>query len=77
MKKVAMRRYFCNWFLQAVHDSVVDSRFMFFTLEAWFYMSGCISTQNNRYWSSFNLRQTSEVPLLDQKIGVWCSIIAT
>jgi hypothetical protein len=32
--------------------------------------SDWVYSQNNRYWSSINLRQTSEVPLHDQKIGV-------
>jgi hypothetical protein len=29
------------------------------------------------YWSSINPRQTFEVPLHDQKIGVWCAITAS
>jgi hypothetical protein len=49
----------------------------FFTDEAWFHLSGYINAQNNRYWSSINPRQTFEVPLHDQKIGVWCAITAS
>jgi hypothetical protein len=40
-------------------------------------MNGFIITLNNMYWSSINPRQTFEVPLPDQKIGVWCVIRAT
>jgi hypothetical protein len=29
------------------------------------------------YWSSINQRQTFEVPLHDQKIGVWCARTAS
>jgi hypothetical protein len=28
------RTHFCNWFLQAVHDGVLDPKLMFFTDEA-------------------------------------------
>jgi hypothetical protein len=71
------RMHFCKWFLQAVHDSVLDPKRTFFTDEAWFHLSGYISAQNNRYWSSINPRQTFEVPLHNQKIGVWCAITAS
>jgi hypothetical protein len=71
------RTHFCNWFLQAVHDGVLDSEFTFFTDEAWFHLSGYINAQSNRYWSSSNPKQTFEVPLHDQKIGVWCAITAS
>jgi hypothetical protein len=70
------RTHFCNWLLQAVHDGVLYPKLTFFTDEAWFHLSGYISAQNNRYWSSINLKQTFEVPLCDQKIGVWCAITA-
>jgi hypothetical protein len=36
-----------------------------------------ISAQNSRHWSNVNPRQTSEVSLYDQKIGVWCAITPT
>jgi hypothetical protein len=71
------RMYFCSLFLQAVHDGVLDPKVTFFTDEACFHLSGYINAQNNRYWSSINLRQTFEVPLHNQKIGVWCAITAT
>jgi hypothetical protein len=71
------RTHFCNWILQAVHDGVLDPKLAFFTDEAWFHLSGDINAQNNRYWSSINPRQTFEVPLHDQKTGVWCAITAS
>jgi hypothetical protein len=37
---------FCNWFLQAVHDGVLDPEFTFFTDEAWLHLSGYINAQN-------------------------------
>jgi hypothetical protein len=45
------RTQFCD-FLQAVHDGVLDPKLTFFTDEASFNLSGYISVQNNRYWSS-------------------------
>jgi hypothetical protein len=71
------RTHFCNLFLQAVHDGVLDPKLTFFTDEAWFHPNGYINAQNNRYWSSINPKQTFEVPLHDQKIGVWCAITAS
>jgi hypothetical protein len=67
------RMHFCNWLLWTVHDGVLDPKFTFFTDKAWFHLSRYINAQNNRYWSSINLKQTFEVPLYDQKIGVWCA----
>jgi hypothetical protein len=43
------RTHFCNWFLQAVHDGVLDPKLTFFADEAWFHLSGYINAQNNRY----------------------------
>jgi hypothetical protein len=37
------RMHFCNWFLQAVHDRVLDPELSFFTDEAWFHLSGYIN----------------------------------
>jgi hypothetical protein len=71
------RTHFCNWFLQAVHDGALDPKLTFFTEEAWFHLSGYINAQSNKYWSSINPKQTFEVPLHDQKIGVWCAITAS
>jgi hypothetical protein len=53
--------HFCNWFLQAVHDGVLDPKLTFFTHEAWFHLNGYINAQNNMYWSSINPKQTFEV----------------
>jgi hypothetical protein len=52
------RAHFCNWFLHAVHNSVLDAKLTFFTDEVWFHLSGYISAENNRYWNSINLKQT-------------------
>jgi hypothetical protein len=67
--------YFCSWLL-GEHD-VLDSELTFVTDEAWLFLSGCVSAQNNRYCNSINLRQTLEVPLHDQMIGVCCAITTT
>jgi hypothetical protein len=56
---------------------VLDPKLTSFTDEASLHLSGHISAQNNRQWSNINPRQTSEVPLYDQKICVWCTITAT
>jgi hypothetical protein len=71
-----MKTHFCKWSLEAVHDGILDPELTFFTDEAWSHLSGYISTQN-RYLSSINLRQTSEVPIHDWRNGVWCAVTAT
>jgi hypothetical protein len=68
--------HFCNWFLWAVPDGVLDPKVTLVTDEAWFHLIGYVSAQNSRYWSSTNSRQTSKVPLHNQEIGVWCEITA-
>jgi hypothetical protein len=39
------RTYFCNWYLQAVYDNILDPKLTFFTEEAWFHWSGYINAQ--------------------------------
>jgi hypothetical protein len=68
--------YFCNWFLQSVHDGEVDPQLVFFSGEAWFSIHGEVNSQNNRYWSAENPRFIHELPLHDERIGVWCAINA-
>ena len=70
----AGRRNFCNWYLQAIHDGVVDPMLVFFSDETWFHLSGYVNSQNNRFWSLENPHNIHEVPLHDVKIGVWCAI---
>jgi hypothetical protein len=59
--------------LCAVRNSVLGSKLMFLTDDTWFHLSECINTQNNRYLSKINLRQTSELPpSQSQDLGVVC-----
>jgi hypothetical protein len=57
---------FCG---QCVTASLAQS-LKLFADEDWFHLSGYITAQNNTYWSIVNLRQTFEICLHDQKIGV-------
>ena len=70
------RVQFCNWFNTQVHDGILDPQLTFFTDEAWFNLSGYVNSQNNRHWGAENPHVTFEIPLHDQKIGVWCAISA-
>jgi hypothetical protein len=55
LKKVVTIEYiFCNWFLWAVHDGVLDPKFIFFTEEVCFHLNDCINSQNNRCHNSIN-----------------------
>jgi hypothetical protein len=63
-------RIFVTDFCKLYMTVFLTQNLTFFTDEAWFHLSGYINAQNNRYWSSINPRQTFEMPIHDQKIGV-------
>jgi hypothetical protein len=63
--------------LWAVHVCLLAPKFTFLTDETWFHLSVYINAQNNRYLSSIDLRDTSDITLHNQKIGVCCAITAT
>jgi hypothetical protein len=47
------RVMFSNWFINHVHERLIDPKMTFFTDEAEFNLSGYVNSQNNRYWSSY------------------------
>jgi hypothetical protein len=66
---------YCTWFqnfLANEGEQILDVTF--FTDEAWFHLSGYVNSQNNRLWSNENPHEFHQVPLHDQKVGVWCAI---
>ena len=63
---------FCNQIRSSVHDVKVDPNFMFFFDEACFSLPGKANSQNNRYGSTENPGLIRTLPLLYDKICVWC-----
>ena len=47
----------------------------FFLVEAWFHLSGYVSSQNSQMWSSENPHKFVEKPLYSIKVGVWCAML--
>lgn len=68
---------FCRWLLNQVADGGLDPFMFIMSDEAWFHLSGYVNGQNSRYWASENPHLIHEVPLHDQKIGVWCAVLAS
>ncbi len=66
---------FCNWLLRCISrsHSVLDT--VFFSDEAWFYLSGHVNAQNYHVWWSINPHQYVETTFHPQKLGVWCAIM--
>ena len=71
------RTHFCDWYVQSVHDGIVDPQITFFTDEAWFHLSGYVNTQNSRHWAVENPHVIHEGQRNEQKVGVWCAISAS
>jgi hypothetical protein len=61
---------FCTWYI------TVSLTLMFFTDELLFHLNRYINAQNNRYWSSINLRHFLNA-LSCHMTGVSCAITAT
>lgn len=69
---------YCNWFqnvLMREDEDILDVTY--FTDEAWFHLSGYVNSQNSRIWSTKNPHEFKQIPLHDQKVGVWCALSRT
>lgn len=64
---------FCQWFQNNLNNNDILNT-VFFSDEAWFYLSGYVNSQNMRLWSSENPHFFVEEPLHPQKVGVWAGI---
>jgi len=66
---------YCKWlldFLDRDGEDILDVTF--FTDEAYFHLSGYINSQNSRVWCAHNPHAFHELPLHDDKIGVWVGV---
>jgi hypothetical protein len=65
---------YCRW-LQAIlneYPGILD--FVWFKDEAWFHLSGYVSSQNIRVWAAENPHVYHEETLHPLKVEVWCAI---
>ena len=67
------RLQYCLWFKRNLNEDDMLEK-TFFLDEMWFYLSGYISSQSSRVWSSENPHKFVEKPLHSIKIGVWCAM---
>ncbi len=65
------RVIFANWYLDL---PLTHQQHMFFSDEAYFYLTLPINKQNNREWAASNPCNGVEKPLHDKKVLVWCAI---
>jgi hypothetical protein len=65
---------FCRWTLQYVHEGIVDPMLLFMSDEVGFHLSGFVNAQSTRQWDTENPHAEHEIPLHDQKVGVWCAV---
>ena len=70
VKRVA----YCRWFQTLLKENPGILDYTWFSDEAWFHMSGYLSSQNSRICSSENPNAIHEEPLNSEKIGVWCGV---
>jgi hypothetical protein len=68
---------YCECFLKKIVDGELDPTLYFMSDEAWFHLSGHVNSQNTRYWSAENPHNLHQVPLRDQKVGVWFAVSAS
>jgi len=70
----AKRVNYCRCFKNPIRGNICVLDQVFFTDEAWFHLSGYVSSQNYRTWRTKNAHNYTETPLHPQKIGVCCAI---
>jgi len=54
-------------YLHEVHDGEIAPTFVLCSSESWFHLSGCVTSQNNRYRSAKNLMLIHILPIHDVK----------
>jgi hypothetical protein len=69
----AKRVDYCRWFKNLIRGNTGVLHQVFFTDEAWFHLSGYVSSQNYQTWITENPYNYTESPLHPQKIGGWCA----
>ena len=67
------RLQYCLLFKRNLNEEDVLEK-TFFSDEAWFDLSGYVSSQNSRVWFSENPHKFVEKPLHSIKVGVWCAM---
>ena len=69
------RLEYCNWLngILTQHGTELMNK-MFYSDEAWVYLTGNSNKQNSRVWAIENPHAYEESLLHEQKIGIWCAM---
>lgn len=62
---------------EAIVENQPNNTVVFFSDEAHFHLSGCVSKQNMRYLSGVNPQELHEKPLHAERVTVWCALSRT
>jgi hypothetical protein len=65
---------YCRWFQTFIDEKPGILVYTWFSDEAWFHLSGYVSSQNTRLWGSENPHALFQEPFHSQKIDVFCAL---
>ena len=66
---------FCKWLLEKVEENSDFLGKLFMSDKAHFSLNGHVNRQDMRFWVTESPHQIKEVPLLSERVTVWCGFM--